>query len=167
METLYVSPNRLQPIYNKNKFNYKGPHCFGIRGYWSATQESLRSTVLDPEAVLQYFRPRATFWLLKLFGAKQVRRLCLRPMNAITIYCQFFNYYIADWAISRKHLWFQNLWMILTRCCNAESNLFIILSIIQDKPKVLSIARRQRKFNSLLYFPIKVEKQRHRYTELY
>ena len=47
METLYVSPNRLQPIYNKNKFNYKGPRCFGIRGYRSATQESLRSTDVD------------------------------------------------------------------------------------------------------------------------
>jgi len=37
METFYVNPNLLQP-------NYKGPRCFGIRGYQSAPQESLRST---------------------------------------------------------------------------------------------------------------------------
>jgi len=28
------------------KFNYKGPRCFGIQGYRSATEESLRSTAI-------------------------------------------------------------------------------------------------------------------------
>jgi len=34
------------------KFNYEGPRSFGARGYWSATQESLRSTALSNSSAI-------------------------------------------------------------------------------------------------------------------